>query len=313
MKARILALGLAMTAWVGCTLTRNDVRQKADALIPTLGQGRLIVPKQCALKMAILSRPAGETALNEELWGVADVQAVGDEARRLLETNGLRVGVISGELPGPVRAILEAPPPNQVSPAMVILPDGEGTGVDLGAARPELDLLLARPGGAVAGKRYKEASGWLRLIPVRQGEEGVAVRIMPELHHGPVRQDWGPAPGASSFTPQQLVVRNGQQEETFRDLAATLRLHAGQVAVVGCLPETGGSSLGSFLFRSTEPNSDRAVQKVLLVWASRSDDAPSGPPTPPHLLPADPPEASEAPARRPGARSLADARRATDP
>ena len=94
MKGRIVAVGLALTtAWVGCTLTKNDLRQKADTLLPKLGEGgRLIVPKLCAVKMAIITRPVGEAALEDDLWRVADAQAVGDEPRRILEANGLRVG-----------------------------------------------------------------------------------------------------------------------------------------------------------------------------------------------------------------------------
>jgi hypothetical protein len=309
MKARLLlAAALALTAWAGCTLTKTDLRQRANGLMPTLGEGgRLIVPKQCALKMAVLTRPVGDPAFDEALWSVADSQAVGDEARRLLEINGLQVGRITGELPGPVREILDAPPPRQVNPAVVVLPDHDTTQVDLGAESPELDLLMARAGG-VAGKRYKDARGYLRLSAWRQGEEGVALRITPELHHGPVRQGWGPAPGAGSFTPQQLVMHNGQQEETLRELAATVTLHAGQLAVISCRPDAKGSSLGGFLFHATEANSDRPVQKVVLVWASRSEDGAPDPLDFPGLQPVDPPDLSEAPPRRASARAMADAR-----
>jgi hypothetical protein len=309
MKARVLAVGLALLAWVGCTLTKTDLRRQADDLLPALGPGgQLIVPRQCALKMAVVARPVGDPALGEILWQVADAQAVGDEARRTLEANGLRVGLISGELPPEVRAILDAPPPNQVSPAVVILPDNDSTRVDLSAASDELDLLLARDGG-VSGKRYKDAHGFLRLSPWRQGEDGVAVKITPELHHGPVRQGWGAAPSSSAFTPQQMVVRNGQQEETFRDLAATLTLRAGRVAVVAATPGTRGS-LGSFLFTAPEANSDRMVQKVLFLWASRSEDGSAGDPLPPGLQPLDPADLDGAPARRASAAARGEARKA---
>jgi hypothetical protein len=285
-------------AWLGCTLTKSDLRQDADGLLPGLspGGGRLIAPKQCALKMVVVSRPLGDEALGEALWRVADSQIIGDEARRALEANGVRVGVVSGDLPPEVRAILDAPPPYQVSPAIVILPDNDSTQVDLSAASPELDLLMARNGG-VTGKRYKDAHGYLRLSPWRQGEDGIAVKFTPELHHGPVRQGWGAAPGSSAFTPQQLVVRSGQQEETFRDLSVTVTLRAGRVAVVSAMPGTKGT-LGSFLFQATEPNSDRPVQKVLFVWASRSEDGSLEEPLTPSLEPIDPADLADAPVRR---------------
>ena len=37
---------------------------------------------------------------------MADEQAVGDEARRVLQANGLRVGIASGELPPQVQEVL---------------------------------------------------------------------------------------------------------------------------------------------------------------------------------------------------------------
>lgn len=308
MKARLfLAVLLALTTWAGCTLTKNDLRPRADGLLPTLGEaGRLVMPKQCALKMAVLTRPVGDPAFDEALWSQVDAQSVGDETRRLMDINGLRAGLLTGELPAAVREILNAPPPRQVDPAVVILPDHDSTQVDLGAQLPELDLLLARPGG-VAGKRYKDVKGFLRLAAWREGEEGVMLRITPELHHGPVRQGWGPAPGGSAFAPQQIIMHNGQQEDTLRELAATLNVHAGQVAVISCAPGAKRTSLGGFLFTALEANSDRPVQKAVLIWASRSEDGTIDDPALPSLQPVDPPDLSEARPRRASARTPGEA------
>jgi hypothetical protein len=265
-----------MCALVGCTLTQSHLR--TDDLLPGgLGRtGQVIVPKQCALKMMIPARPLGDPALNAAVWNVADAQAIDDAARRALEANGLRVGVITGDLPAEVRGVLEAPPPNRIDPAIVIIPDGDNTLVDLGATKAELTLLLNRD-GTIAGKPYKDAKGHIRLTAARAGDAAVTLRIVPELHHGPVRQGWGTAPGGGALAPQQLVPRTGQAEETFRELAATVTLHPGQVAVIGTLPDRQGS-LGHFLFTAPEANSDRLTQKLLLVWATGSnsgtDDAP---------------------------------------
>lgn len=291
MKARRRAVAACLAALVGCVpLTKKDLRQGADALqLGSLGTaGRLVVPKQCALKLAVLTRPMGDPALGEILWRVVDSQVLSSEARTAMEANGLRAGIATGELPAEVRAVLDAPPPNQVHPALVIVPDGDSTQVDLNASQDELNLLLSRNGG-VSGKRYKDVKGYLRLSASREGETGVALRVTPELHHGPVRAGWGTAPGGSAaMAPAQLVMKNGQLEETFRDLAATLKLHVGQVAVIGAIPEAKGS-LGRFLMTATEANSDREVQKVLLVWAARSDDEVPEPRVPPGLQPVDPP------------------------
>jgi hypothetical protein len=299
-----------MLGALGCTLTKSDLRKQADTWMPTLGRGelgatgRLIVPKQCALRMALVARPPEDEAFQEALWKVADTQAIGDEARLALEANGLRVGVVTGDLPPEVRTVLTAPPPNKVDLSTVILPDGESTLIDPGAAADELNLLLNR-GASVAGKRYQDAHGHLRLIVAREGETGVTVQVLPEIAHGPVRQGWSSASGgAGALAPQQLIMRNGQQEETFRDLAASLALGPNQVLVVAALPEKKGS-LGHFLLVRTVPNSDRPLHQVFFLWASRSDE--STPEGPPSLLPADDPPTADPPARRASATATATA------
>ena len=46
-------------------------------------------------------------------------------------------------------------------------------------------------------------------------------------------------------------------------------------------------SLGSFLFTQTEPNSDRVLQTVFLIWAKQSQTGKA-----PNLVPVDPPPAT---------------------
>jgi hypothetical protein len=63
------------------------------------------------------------------------------------------------------------------------------------------------------------------------------------------------------------VLKDGQQEDTLRELAATLVVRPNQMVVLGCMPDRP-RSLGHFLFTEPEANSDRLLQKVLLLWAS---------------------------------------------
>jgi hypothetical protein len=111
----------------------------------------------------------------------------------------------------------------------------------------------------------------------------VTLRFVPEIHHGPIQHGFGAVPNGGSLAPQRFMVRDGQEEDTLRELAATLILQPGQIAVLGCLPDKQ-RSLGTFLFTQPEVNSDRLLQKVLLIWASRTTQ---GLPT---LEPIEPPD-----------------------
>jgi hypothetical protein len=292
MKTKTACLMLAMMATLaGCTLTQPAVRK--DGLPNVLGSaGQLITPKRCVLTVAIAARPVDDAALRDALWSAADCQAISDDVRQALAHNGIQVGVVTGDLPGSVQAILDAPPPNKINPSILMLNDGEGCGVPTAGDLPELELMMSRH-GKVVGKVYKDAKGQLRISASQAGESGVKVRIVPELHHGPVRQGWQAAPGGGAFAPHSFVSTNGQEQESFRELAAELTLRPGQVAVMGTVPDRTGS-LGAFLFTVPDGASDRLLQKVVFLWATRADGvsntAEHGVGAPANLKEAEPPE-----------------------
>jgi hypothetical protein len=287
MRLRTWTPVLAMMALVGCTLTQSGLRKDSDATQQIIG-GRVIAPKRCSLRMILLPMPLNDPVLNDVAWRGADPQAVEEEPRRLWEANGLRIGRITGELPAEVRsAIDQSRAPLKVEPGTIIVPSGDDTLFDLGPKVDQLNLFLSRGDKGPVGKPYRDAKPFLRLIPSHDDAEGVTLRIVPEIHHGPIRQGWSTAPNGT-FSGSQLVSKSGQQEDTLRDLAATLTLRPGQVAVLGADPDRSGS-LGAFLFTEHEGNSDRRLQKVLFLWAGRLEpEAPVA--TPENLIPVAPPE-----------------------
>jgi len=311
MRPKSLALALAVVApAAGCTLNRDGSQPDAPSAVARAtsmigrfaggGGGRVIEPDRCTLRVAILPRPVGDKAVNEAVWGAADEQAVPAEARRALGANGLRLGLITGDLPAPLAAALEAPPPHKVEPSTYSLPSGDGSLISLSEAAPTVSLLYNRDGRPF-GKDYQDASGWVRVTATHEGADGVALRLVPEIHHGPVlrRFDTLPTP-ANGLNSKQFRMKDGQAEETLRDLAAGLTLRPGQVAVLGSDPARRGN-LGAFLFTETEANSDRLTQKIVLIWATRaSSSAPASraEPGPERLVPDDPPDPLDHPGRK---------------
>jgi hypothetical protein len=296
MRRKTLVLVAAMTAVAGCTLSRTEQRRGIDegigSLLSRAGGGRVIEPKRSLLRVVILSRPLRDPVVDQAVWSGADEQAVAPVVRRALHANGLRVGLISGGLPSAVEAAVHAPPPDKVSPMEFNLPDGADALVSLAERTPQASLLLNR-GDRAFGKDYEDASGWLRVTANHDGPTGVALRFDPEIHHGPVLQRFDALPNnaGGSLNAMQFRLKDGQLEETFRDLAASFTLQPGQAAAIGCDPDRRGS-VGTFLFTQPEPNSDRLTQKVVLLWAVRSDlGEPGSQPTPSsRLLPVEPPD-----------------------
>ena len=289
MKTTLVALAVAALATLGCNLAKPLLRGKdKDAEGPTrIGSGRLLGPNRCTLTVWIVTRPLGDPALGDEVWNHADPQAVDDASRKTLEASGLRVGRITGDLPPEVRSLLDATGKDRVDPATVGLFSGENTLTSIGSKVDKIDLFTAR-GGSPTGKTYREAQGALRITATHREGGGVTLKVVPEVHHGPIRPIYGPAPGGA-FAVGQFSLRQGQQEDAFRELAATLDLRDGQLAVLGAMPGHPGS-LGEFLYTAADQG-DTRVEHLLFIRASRPDLGPAEPSagTPPALVPADAP------------------------
>jgi hypothetical protein len=254
---------------VGCTLDKNESRPQN--VFSRIGghSGQVIEPKRCLLKVAILNRPFSEPAINDLVWRVADEQIVPPAERRGWEVNGLRVGRVIGELPAELDAILrDTTPQKKVNPSSFFVESGEQTLISVSEPVPQASILFNRDERAF-GRDFNDASGFLRVTVRHEGAHGVSLRLVPEIHHGPIQRMFQAVPNAASLMPQEFRINDGQQEETLRDLPANLVLEPGEVAVIGCRTEQR-RTLGSFLFTQAEAHSDERHQKLILVWASRN-------------------------------------------
>ena len=273
LAATLLSFSMAALAMNlgGCSLF--DLGLRDDDEVARIGGGRLITPDQYRLEVVVLTRPQHDSTLNATLWAVSDEQVVEPDLRRALQDNGLRVGRVVGDLPPDVEALLKANPPDR--PDMLTLVHPVGTTAILetsdAPAQPELTLLRKHPNGKVDGKSYSTAKGYLRVNGRYDDAGGIALRLVPELRHGPVTQSYSPAPSTGIVSPLEFLPKSGQAEESFRDLAIALDLAPGQTAVVGCHPEKAGT-LGDLLFQKLDGPSDRILQRVLLIRAYRVGD-----------------------------------------
>jgi hypothetical protein len=250
-----------------------------------------------------------DRAVHDAVWGMADEQPVAQAVRDNLRANGIKVGVITGGLPAEVDAALNAPPPQKrVERPEFNLPDGSNTLVSLTESKPQATLLLNRQGRPI-GRDYTDASGFFRVTATQEGPTGVALRLAPEIHHGAIARRFGAVSNGLGTlnTLEPLSINDRQEEETFHgELTTSLTLQPDQVVVLGCDPDRRGS-LGAFLFTQPEPNSDRLLQRVVIVWASRNNTGIPGshpkPSEPPRLIPVDPADLPELPGRTPRVKS----------
>jgi hypothetical protein len=275
MNRKIAAPALAMMALAGCNLGRSEIKNQADQVTQTVFNtnsdrpGRVLEPKYCRLDSAIVSRPAGDSVVDASPWTAADEQLIPLEARQALEANGLRAGIITGSLPADLTETFK-PRPSQIETQWVhiALPDGGRAPIVVGAKTDTVTILLNHK-GKVDGRDYHDAEGRLVVTTGHSGSKAVSVRILPEVHHGDTRRTIAPLEGASPFAQREFSIKDGQQEDILRELALSVDLLPGQTLVIGCRLQQS-RSLGTFLFTRSEPNSDRTLQSILLVQASRN-------------------------------------------
>jgi hypothetical protein len=264
------AAAAGLLAVAGCSLDNPESRPR-QVFNRIGGNGGLIIqPRQCLIRAALIDRPFRDPAINEAVWRVADEQVIAPAERKALQTNGLRVGRIIGELPKEIETILKGQGTNQakVVPLNVMLESGQSTLIGAAPRVAQVSLLVNKPNG-VDGRDYQDASGYLRLTPRHEGARAVTLRIVPEIHHGPIQRTFPALPNAAGLAPQELSIRDGQKEEAFRELAVDLVLEEGQVAVIGCRPDDP-KSLGTFLFSQPAGENDERHQRLILIWASRN-------------------------------------------
>ena len=275
MILKIAGPALAMMALAGCNLSRSDVKKKADEVTATVFNtnsdrpGRVLEPKYCKLDSAIVSRTVGDKVVDSSLWEVADEQPIPLDARQALESNGLRIGVITGSLPADVTETFRPSPPQQETQWVhIALPVGERSPIVL-APRTETLTLLLNHGGKLDGRNYQDVEGRLIITPGHSGTKAVSIRVVPEIHHGETRRTIAPLEGGGPFAQREFSIKDSQQEDVLRELAVNVDLQPGQTLVIGCRPQQS-RSLGSFLFTRTEPDSDQTFQSVLLIQATRN-------------------------------------------
>lgn len=275
MKSKIVAPALAMMALAGCNLGRSGLKDKADQVTQNVYNtnsdrpARVLEPKFCKIDTAVISRPAGDQAVDESPWNAADEQPIPVDVRMALEANGIRAGIITGSLPPDmIEAFTASPPQVQTQWVHIALPEGDHTPLVIGN-RSETATLLLIHNGKVDGRDYHDAQGRLIVTPTHTRAKSVALRIVPEVHHGETRRTIAPLENNGQFAQREFSIKDGQQEDVLRELAMSVDLEPGQTLVIGCRPEQT-RSLGTFLFTQPEPNGDRTFQNVLLIQASRN-------------------------------------------
>jgi hypothetical protein len=217
---------------------------------------------------------------NHKLWEQVDEQPLAPEVRRAMLDYGLRAGILQGQIPSELEALLNGAADASAKPAQkspTASQSLEEVVVDLedespvrrrvlqlrAAKRAEIQTssvydslpLLENDGGQVRGKPYANGQGVLSVKSFPQPDGRVRLDLLPELHHGEPK---------INYVGHQGIIRleTGRAKKAFDQLALSATLSPGEMLLVTSLPQRPGS-LGHYFF--TEQRAGALEQKLLII------------------------------------------------
>jgi len=250
--------------------------------IDTLLTDRL--PKSAGAAGGVPKRPVAQTlplevfflrceqddAGHDDLWARVDEQLVDETVRRRLAANGLRAGILLGQLPEPILAALEppvsagegshSPPVNaaDANPPVVrrvlrVLPGRESELVSLKSI-PDLVVLEQEEDG-LRGANYADAVPYFTLKAWPAADGRVRVDLVPVIRHGPMERSFVGEDGA-------FKLETSQRKRVLDRLRCEVTVPADGLLIVGPAGDQG-ASVGDALFRPRSPG--RAETRLLAL------------------------------------------------
>jgi len=256
---RILLLTVA--AFIGCSPWSTSPAGKTQL------QSAKMSPDSVVIELAMLDLAQVQEASTADLWREADEQQVPTELRGKLAQNGLRCGVLGGQLPswitdhlgdrGKLLQLDESECTAVVSDLLtqrrIQCRANQHRSIPIGLKCKELDL---GPPGSEELTRYTDAQCHLNITANPKGDGRVALELVPEIQHGPPRQRWVGGDGLFRLDASRDSIR-------YDDLKVTATLVPGQTLILESLP--GANGVGKALFGNKTSGPAAAGGKLVLV------------------------------------------------
>lgn len=249
-----VVIALALTTGAGCRFlalppTSMLGAGDADPALPASASAAAKpAPRTIPLEMVFVRHLENDRQLTDDLWDLADEQALPADVRRRLNANGLRAGVVTTRLPPELAARFTTAradpsgdpgldPSLSETPAVVrrtlrLLPGRENE--VLAASGLAQLILLERDDTDVRGGTYHDASAIfaLRAWPAADGR--VRLQVAPVIKHGPTERSWVGDEGV-------FRLETGQRRLTLDGLRLEMELPAESMLVIGCSGEAASS------------------------------------------------------------------------
>lgn len=203
-------------------------------------------PESVTLEIFQVRIPDDDAELAERLWSAVDEQRIGLDVRRDLVRNGFRAGVLGGTVPDVLAEQLNLQSEMPVSETDRVITDKNASprvirrvlqlnrndqrSVQASELRDHLNVLINGDDG-LKGQSFEQVQAVYTLRAEPASGQRVALRLTPELHHGQLRNRYaGSDQGIFLVTPSR-------ERQVYDRLSLNVELAAGELLVVGCLPD----------------------------------------------------------------------------
>lgn len=264
----LLPVVVSLLVASGCRLLGSAVVVDEDrhGEVAAAGSREAATRRTIPLEVLFVRCATDDRQLRETIWEHVDEQAIPDDRRRELNANGLRAGVVTGQLPAAFAERLTGSssdePPSDVAGVdpfrsrrlLQLLPGRRSELVT--ATRLSQLVLMERCSGEVRGATFHEATPLLALQARPAADGRVRVEAVPEIKHGPVEKSWAGEDG-------MFRLETGQRRHRLDHLAVDVTLPTGGILLVGCAGDPA-TTVGDGLLRE-QADADRETVRLIVI------------------------------------------------
>lgn len=269
-------LFVMLVAAPGCTLVGSAIVSRDPMPVETAPSASRAKPPPRTIHLEVLFVRHGDDdpVVRDTLWEHVDEQAIDIERRRALNANGLRAGLVSGQVPAEVAERLaiaagSASPgelagidPSRSRRRLQVLP-GRRSEIVTATRLPSL-VLLEQCGTEVRGGTYHDATPQLAVEAEPAADGRVRLTVVPEIKYGPVEKTWEGEDG-------MFRLEAGQRRHRMDHLGIDVTVPAGGMLIVGCAGEPS-ATVGDGLLRDSAAGEPRVARLVAIRAVARSVD-----------------------------------------
>ncbi|HBE67624.1 MAG TPA: hypothetical protein DDW52_05685 [Planctomycetaceae bacterium] len=234
-------------------------------------------PDTVVVESVLVRVPTHDLERLQAAWDSIDETIVDIQQRELLEKNGLRSGLIVGDIPSVIHDHLQGVAPDQEALENTGLASEANSLTRVMRCRSgRRKELVVRTGiqrplhvfdvidNHIAGETFTSATTLFDLRVVPEADGSARIALTPEVHHGELRK---------AFVSTELGVRPEmrREQEVWDDLRIDARLREGQVLVIAASQPPRSIGGAFFITHNADRSQDHLVLLVRLT-ATQLDD-----------------------------------------